>query len=403
MKNFLSIAEGKLVNDGFQPTAKAKLTLLTDSKDAQSTFSFILENLGLQACLDAMDAAPYQHEEFIEKTLRLLAIDAAHRVMPLWDNSEVAQNGLKEILRLAHLYAHDEIKHDEYQSGLWEIVTPIIREDKPDRTLAAVQDARDCALYAASHNLIPALNRAIEAVQVHHGNIAMGCAYSYKSNQKQTLKYAWDHGGAISFGATFAVTSKHVLAAVEAEVWHVSYTIVDDLFDFIEYDNVSISEKEIKSFLLEALESAAKDIAHDVLHKGARLVIDAAMAAGSFEGSKKKAHEAARRVFKDACSDPDMYEQLAIGRTAIAAACHDFEAQETFAICHALHGLHEGSFYKVHPINPKADEVAKGIALEARRQLCLERLAYAAASGYAEEIEIGIQAEVLTQLLFDAL
>ncbi|SOB59845.1 protein of unknown function [Pseudodesulfovibrio profundus] len=69
MKNFLSIAEGKLVNDGFQPTAKAKLALLTDSEDAQPTFSFILENLGLQACLDAMDAAPYQHEEFIEKTL----------------------------------------------------------------------------------------------------------------------------------------------------------------------------------------------------------------------------------------------------------------------------------------------------------------------------------------------
>ncbi|SOB59844.1 conserved protein of unknown function [Pseudodesulfovibrio profundus] len=321
--------------------------------------------------------------------------------MPLWENSEVAQDGLKEILRLAHLYAHDEIEHEEYQSGLWEIVTPIIREDKSDRTLVAAQDARDCALYAASHKLIPALNRAIEALQLHHGNIAMGCAYSYKSNQKQALEYAWSHGGAISFGATFAVTSKYVLAAVEAEVWHVSYTIADELFGFIEYYNVSITEKEMESFLLKALESAAKDIAHDVLHKSARRVIDAAITPKSFEESSKKAHEVARRVFKDACSDPDMYEQLAIGKTAIAAACHDFEDQETFAICHVLHRLHEGSFYKVHPTNTKADEIAKNVALDARKGLCFEQMAYAAASSRAGRVEMNLQANVLARFLID--
>ena len=123
------------------------------------------------------------------------------------------------------------------------------------------------------------------------------------------------------------------------------------------------------------------------------------MTTKSFEESKELAHQAVKRVFKDACSDPDMYEQLAIGKTAIAAACHDFEDQETFAICHALHGLHEGSFYKVHPIHPKADEIAKGVVLGARKQLCLERMAYAAANSYAGEVEIGIQTEVLGQLL----
>jgi hypothetical protein len=399
MKKFLSIAEGKLVNDGMQPTAKAKLDLLTDSEDAQPTFPFILESLGLHACLDAMDAVPYQHENFIEKTLRLLAIDAAYRVMPLWENAEVSQDGLKDLLRLAHLYAHGEIEHERYQERMWEVAQPIMREDKSHSSITAAQTARDCALLSASHSLIPALNRAIEAVQSHHGDISRGCAYSYKADQEHALRYAWDHGGPISLGATFAVTSKHILAAVEAEVWHVAYTIADELLGFIGYENVGITEKEMESFLLEALASAGADIAHEVLHKGARRVIDAAMATGSFNEAREMASDAAQEVFRDACSDPDMYEQLAIGRTAIAAACHDFEDEETFAICHALHYLHEGSFYKVHPINAKANEIAKSIALDARKGLCLEQMAYAAASSYAGKIEMGIQAEVLGRLL----
>ena len=94
-----------------------------------------------------------------------------------------------------------------------------------------------------------------------------------------------------------------------------------------------------------------------------------------------------------------MFEQLAIGRTAIAAACHDFEDHEAFAICHALHYLHEGSFYKIHPIQAKADEIAKVVALDARKKLNLEQMAYAAASSYAGNVEMGIQADVLRQLL----
>ncbi|XXJ18870.1 hypothetical protein ACR42D_04795 [Desulfovibrio caledoniensis] len=399
MKNFLSIAEGKLVNDGMQPTAKAKLALLTDSEDAQPSFPFILENLGLHACLEAMNAAPYEHENFIEKTLRLLAIDAAYRTMPLWENAEVAQDGLKDLLRLAHLYAHDEIEHEEYQERMWEVAQPIIGDDKADRSLAAAYAARDCALFAASHNLIPALNRAIEAVQAYHGDIARGCTYSYKADQEQALHFAWDHGGPISLGATFAVTSWHVLAAVEAEIWHVAYTIADELLRFVEYENVGTTEKEMKSFLLEVLASAGKDIAYEVLHKGARRVIDAAMAAESFEEARELAHNAARGVFRDACSNPDMFEQLAIGRAAIAAACQDFENEETFAICHALHYLHEGSFYKVHPINVKADEMAKRVALDARKGLSLEQMAYATASSYVGSVEMGIQSDVLGRLL----
>ena len=399
MKKFLSIAEGKLVNDGMQPTAKAKLDLLTDSEDAQPTFPFILESLGLHACLDAMDAVPYQHEDFVETTLRLLAIDAAYRVMPLWENAEAAQDGLKDLLRLAHLYAHDEIEHQEYQERMWEVAQPIMRENKSDGSLAAAYAARDCALFAASHNLIPALNRAVEAAQAFHGDIARGCAYSYKADQDHALRFAWDHGGSISFGATFAVTSKHLLAAGEAEIWHVAYTIADEMLGFIGYENVEITEKEMESFLLEALESASEDIAYEVLHKGARRVIDSAMAAGSFDEARELARDAAQAFFRDACSDPDMYEQLAIGRTAIAAACHDFEDHEAFAICHALHYLHEGSFYKAHPINDKANEIAKIIALDARKQLSLEQMAYAAASSYAGNVEMGIQADVLGRLL----
>ena len=402
MKNFLSIAEGKLVNDGMQPTAKAKLDLLTDSEDAQPTFPFILENLGLHACLEAMDAVPYQHEDFIEKTLRLLAIDAAYRVMPLWENAEVAQDGLKDLLRLAHLYAHDEIEHQEYQERMWEVAQPIMRENKSDGSLAAAYAARDCALFAASHNLIPALNRAVEAAQAYRGDIARGCAYSYKADQDHALRFAWDHGGSISFGATFAVTSKHLLAAVEAEIWHVAYTIADELLGFVGYENVEITEKEMESFLLEALESASEDIAYEVLHKGARRVIDSAMAAGSFDEARELARDAAQAFFRDACSDPDMYEQLAIGRTAIAAACHDFEDHEAFAICHALHYLHEGSFYKVRPLNQKADEIAKSVALDARKGLSLEQMAYAAASFSAGNHEMGIQTDVLSQLLTSA-
>ncbi|WP_319581978.1 hypothetical protein [uncultured Pseudodesulfovibrio sp.] len=285
---------------------------------------------------------------------------------------------------------------------MWEVAQPILREDKSHSSITAAQTARDCALLSASHSLIPALNRAIEAVQSHHGDIARGCAYGYKADQEHALRHAWDHGGPISFGATFAVTSKHILAAVEAEIWHVAYTIVDELLDFIAYDNVSITEKEMKNFLLEALASAGEDIAYEVLHKGARRVIDAAMAAGSFEEAKALASDAAQGVFREACSDPDMYEQLAIGRTAIAAAYHDFEDEETFATCHALHYLHEGSFYKVHPINAKADEIAKSIALDARKGLCLEQMAYTAASSYAGKIEMGIQADVLGRPLTKA-
>lgn len=399
MKKFLSIAEGKLVNDGMQPTAKAKLDLLTDSEDAQPTFPFILESLGLHACLDAMDAVPYQHEDFTDKTLRLLAIDAAYRVMPLWENAEVSQDGLRDLLRLAHLYAHDEVEHKEYQERTWEVAQPIMREDKSQSSITAAQTARDCALLSASHSLIPALNRAIEAVQSHHGDIARGCAYSYKADQEHALRYAWVHGGPISFGATFAVTSKHVLAVVEAEIWHVAYTIADELLGFVGYENVGISEKEMRSFLLEALASASEDIAHEVLHKGARRVIDAAMAAELFGKAKALASDAAQGVFRDACSDPNMYEQLAIGRTAIAAACHDFEDHEAFAICHALHYLHEGSFYKIHPINAKADEIAKDVALDARKKLNLEQMAYAAASCYAGNVEMGFQENALARLL----
>ncbi|WFS63401.1 hypothetical protein LF599_04350 [Pseudodesulfovibrio thermohalotolerans] len=401
MKKFLSIAEGKLVNDGMQPTAKAKLDFLTDSEDALPTFPFILESLGLHACLDAMDAVPYQHENFIEKTLRLLAIDAAYRVMPLWENAEVSQDGLKDLLRLAHLYAHGEIEHEEYQERMWEAAQPIIGDDRSDRRLAAAYAARDCALFAASHSLVPALDRAVEAVQAYHGDTARGCAYSYKADQEHALRYAWEQGGPISFGATFGVTSKHVLAAVEAEIWHVAYTIADELLGFAGYENVVIAEKEMQSLLLEALASAGKDIAHEALHKSARRVIGAATAAGSFEEAKELAHNAAQGVFRDACSDPDMYEQLAIGRTAIAAACHDFDDQATFAVCHALHYLHEGSFYKVHPINPKADAIARSVALDARRGLCLEQTAYAAAAGHAGRIERNVQAEVLRRLLAD--
>ncbi|CCH48362.1 hypothetical protein [Pseudodesulfovibrio piezophilus] len=402
MKKFLSIAEGKLVNDGMQPTAKAKLELLTDSEDAQPTFPFILESLGLHACLDAMDAVPYQHEDFVETTLRLLAIDAAYRVMPLWENTEVSQDGLKDLLQLAHLYAHGEVEHEEYQERMWEVAQPIMREDKSHSSITAAQTARDCALLSASHSLIPALNRAIEAVQSHHGGIARGCAYSYKADQEHALRSAWEHGGPISFGATFAVTSKHVLAAVEAEIWHVAYTIADELLGFVGYENVGITQKEMRSFLMEALASAGEDIAHEVLHKGARLVIDTAMAAGSFDEARDLARDAAQGVFRDACSDPDMYEQLAIGRTAIATACHDFEDHEAFAICHALHDLHEGSFYKIHPINAKANEIAKIVALAARKKLSLEQMAYAAASGYAGNVEMGIQTDVLSHFLSDA-
>jgi len=399
MKNFLSIAEGKLVNDGMQPTTKAKLALLTGSEDAQPTFPFILENLGLHACLEAMNAAPYQHEYFIEKTLRQLAIDAAYRVMHLWENAEVSQGGLRALLRRAHLYAHDEIEHEEYQERMWEVAQPIMREGKSHSSITAAQDARDCALLSASHSLIPALNNAIEAVQSHHGDIARGCAYSFKADQEHALRSAWEHGGPISFGATLDVTSKHVLAAVETEIWHVAYTIADELLGFVGYENVGITEKEMKSFLLEALASAAKDIAHDVLHRGVRLVIDAAMTAGSFKEAKELARGAAQGVFINACSEPDMYEQLAIGRTAIAAACHDFEDHEAFAICHTLNYLHEGSFYKVHPLNAKADEIAKDVALDARKKLNLEQMAYAAASSYAGNFEKSIQTDTLARLL----
>lgn len=130
-----------------------------------------------------------------------------------------------------------------------------------------------------------------------------------------------------------------------------------------------------------------------------RLVIDAARSAKSFEEAIKLVNNAAQIVFRDACSTPDLYEQLAIGRTTLAAACHDFDDNETFAISHTQHYLHEGSFYKVHPLNPKANEIAENVALDARRQLCLERMAYAAASNYAGKRETGIQADVLARLL----
>lgn len=315
--------------------------------------------------------------------------------MPLWKNAEVAQDGLKDLLRLAHLYAYGEIEHENYQEHLWVVAQPIMQEENVDKSLVAARDARDCALFAASHNLIPALSRADGALRAHHGTIARSCAYEYKAHKEDALRKAWEKGGPISFEALFAVTSKHILAAIEAEIWHVAYTISDEMFGFIEYDNISITEKEMESFLLEALEPAAKDIAHDVLHKSARLMIDAAMAAISFEEAESLAHESAQRVFKDACSAPDMYEQLAIGRTAVAATCHDFEDHETFALCHARHYLHEGSFYKVHPINQRTDGIAKGVALN----VCLEQLAYAAACSYAGDIEMAVQADVLGRLL----
>jgi len=64
--------------------------------------------------------------------------------------------------------------------------------------------------------------------------------------------------------------------------------------------------------------------------------------------------------------------------------------------------LHEGSFYKVHPINQKADEIAMSAALDARKNICLEQMAYGAASGYAGRVEIDIQTDVLASLLSNA-
>lgn len=90
-------------------------------------------------------------------------------------------------------------------------------------------------------------------------------------------------------------------------------------------------------------------------------------------------------------------EALASADEDIAAAS-DFEHHEAYA----LHYLHEGSFYKTHPINAKADEIAKEVALDARRKLSLEQMAYAVAGSYAGNVEMGIQAIALGRLLTDA-
>ncbi|BDQ38867.1 hypothetical protein SYK_32270 [Pseudodesulfovibrio nedwellii] len=401
-KNFISTTKGKHINGGFQPITKSKLDLLTDSKDVQPLFLFILENLGFHACLGAMDAAPYMYEEFIDKTLRLLALDAAYRTMLLWADTEVSQDGLKEIMRLAHLYAHGEIEYEQLQERLFEKPHPTVIKDKASRHLFAALDARDCALLTASYNLMSSLEKAREALSDHHGCIARSSAYAFKGDQEHALREAWYKGGAISFGAVYGVTSKHTLAAVEAEIWHVSHTIAEELLGFIGYDNIQISEKDMRDFLMESLESAGKDIAHDVMHKGARLVIEAVQAAESFEEARTLALNAAQKFFISSCEYPDLYEYLAIGRVAIAAASYDFDEQETLALCHTLHYLHNGSFYKVHPINAKANEIAEKVALSVRKQLDIEQLVYAAASSYARKCEEDVQAEVLARLLSDA-
>jgi len=349
-----------------------------------------------------MDAAPYIHEEFIDKTLRLLALDAAYRVMPMWENVEVSQDGLKEIMRLAHLYAHDEIEYEQLQERLLEKPHPTVLKDKASRHLLAALDAKDCALLTASYNLISALEKAHETMSDHHGCIARSSAYEFKGDQRHALREAWDKGGSISFGAVYGVTSKHVLAAAEAEVWHVCLTIAEELLGFIGYDNVGINEKDMKDFLFEALESAGKDIAYDVIHKGARQTIEAVQPAESFEEANEIARKSTQSFFIKSCERPDLYEQLAIGRVAIAAACHDFDEQETLALCHTLHYLHEGSFYKFHPINAKANMIAEQVALNVRKQIGIEQLAYAAASSYARKCEESIQADVLGRLLSDA-
>ncbi|WP_272700885.1 hypothetical protein [Desulfovibrio sp. Fe33] len=398
MKKFISIAEGKLVNDGMQPTAKAKLDLLTDSEDAQPTFPFILENLGLHACLDAMDAASYKHEDFIEKTLRLLAIDAAYRVMPLWEDSDIAQDNLGGLMRMAHLHAHGEVEYEELQECLWQTAQPIMLENMTDSPISG-RDARDCALLTGSHNLVPALNKAAEAVRSYHGAWARLGAYSGTGNRETGLRCAWRRGSPISFGAAFGATSKHVLAAVEAEIWHVAYTLADELLKLQGYENVEITEKEMESFLPEALASAARGIAHNVVHKGARRVIESILPAKTYEEALRQAKNAAQEFFKDACSAPDLYEQLAIGRVTLTATCHDFDDQATFTVCHALHYLLDENFHKAHPLNPKADGIAKEVALDARKQLYLAQVADAAAGSFAWERETEDQSMVLARLL----
>lgn len=398
MKNFLSTTKGKLVNDGMQPYAKAKLALLTDSEDAQPSFLFILENLGLHACLDAMDAAPYEQEDFIDRTLRLLALDAAYRVMPLWEDVESAQDDLRDLMRMAHLHAHGEVEYKELQERLWQTVQPVMRKNGADSPVSG-RDARECALLTASHNLIPALSRAAEAVRSYHGAWAKLGAYSGTANREMGLRCAWKQGSPISYGAAFGATSKHVLAAVEAEIWHVAYTIADELLKFQGYENVEITEMEMESFLPEALASAAKDIAHDVVHKGARRVIESVLPAKTYKEALRLAEGAAQGFFKDACSAPDLYEQLAIGRVTLATTCHDFDDQATFAVCNALHYLHDGSFYEIYPLNPNADGIAKEVALDARKQLYLAQVADAAAGSFAWERETEDQSMVLARLL----
>jgi len=398
MTNFLSMTKGKLVNDGLQPTDKTKLALLTESENSRPSFLFVLENLGLHACLEAMGTAPYEHEDLVDRTLRLLAIDAAYRAMSLWEEATIAQDGLRQLVRTAHLHAHGEVEYEELQDLLWETAQPILGDNVADSAFST-RDARDCALLTGSHNLIPALHKAAEAARTQHGAMARICAYSSKGSREMALRWAWRQGSPISYGGAFGATSKHVLAAVEAEVWQVAYTIADELLTLIESEGMKITVKEMEGFLLEALASAAKDIAHEVVHKGARRVIEAVMAARTYDEAQRLAKDAAQGFFRDACARPDLYEQLAIGRTTLAVTCYDFEDHDTFAICHALHYLHEGSFHKVYPLRPKADEIAKRVALDARKQLCLEQVADAAVGSYAGERETQAQAKVLARLL----
>jgi hypothetical protein len=396
MRKFLSMTKGKLANNGFQPMTKTKLDILTEAEDAQASFLYILENLGLHACLEAMGSAPYEHEEHVDRTLRLLAIDAAYRAMPLWEGTEIAQDGLRELMRMAHLHAHGEIEYEELQERLWETAQPIMNTNVEESSLT--RDARDCALLTGSHDLIPALNKAVEAARTHHGAMAKICAYG-KCCPDRFLRYAWREGGPIVFGATFGVASRHVLATAEAEVWHAAYTIADELLNLVGSKGTAVTVKEMEDFLLEALASAAKDIAHEVVHKGARQVIESVMPARTYDEAYRMGQDAAQGFFRNACERPDLYEQLAIGRTTLAAACHDFEDHDTFIISHALYYLHEVSFYETYPLNPDADRIAKRVALDARKQLHLDMVAYAAAGSYAGEREADAQAEVLARLL----
>ena len=385
------------MNDGFSMLDSYKLSrLLPDTPAGDLSIRFLAENMGMECTLRASKGVPYEQEVAMETILRLVAVDAAYRVMRLAEDCPRQRCCLAELVRLSHLYAHGEIPLSILEAALWNASETLMSNDH-SLSFPAAYVAKRSIFLSATQDVRDSLAEAETAFGTHHQTVAN----TYFHEGRHGLLQAWKLGGYISFGAMFGVRSAHIIAVAETEIWHVAYGVADALIEMNNSAKVKIPARELRAFMTEAFQDTAIAIAEHVIRNGAERIVEEISGTRRYGEAKSQAEEAALAFFRRHDPVHEVFERMAVGNVALTAINWDFDEYETYAIGEAMLALKQSPFIEDHPANEQAEEIASLIVKEAMRGLDMRRLASGIANTIAARQESKTQANVLTRLLDD--